>query len=192
MGIEMRRPARDWDPFTHFLSEFLSAGRSVTLVAQAEDKARYDRVFEPWSDALFEDDRVLLEFMNAPRVAEVHQTGACCPSKQWPYSNCGGRPAGARRNPVGACQAGESGDTPNPSGTNILGGGWMWLNAGDEQILINLDQVRQIGAEGTSLVLVFAAGEKLLIRSFNSEDEAKNVLRHISHELMTTDLPAVR
>ncbi|HLJ59804.1 MAG TPA: hypothetical protein VKZ50_08745 [bacterium] len=68
----------------------------------------------------------------------------------------------------------------------------MWLNAGNERMLINLDQVRQIGAEGTSLVLVFASGEKLLIRSFNTEDEAKNVLRHISHEIRTTDLPVVR
>jgi hypothetical protein len=67
----------------------------------------------------------------------------------------------------------------------------MWLNAGDERILINLDQVRQIGAEGASLVVVFASGEKLLIRSFNSEDEAKRVLTHISREIRTTDLPAV-
>ncbi len=52
----------------------------------------------------------------------------------------------------------------------------MWLNAGDERILINLDQIRHIGTEGTGLVLVFATGEKMLVQSFNSEDEAKNVL----------------
>jgi|GEM_PF-2500965 len=78
------------------------------------------------------------------------------------------------------------------SRVNIFGDVKMWLNAGDERILINLDQVRQVGTEGTPLVLVFAAGEKVLIRSFGSEDEARNALGHISDEIVTTDLPPVR
>jgi len=68
----------------------------------------------------------------------------------------------------------------------------VWLNAGDEQIVINLDQGRQIGAEGASLVLICAAGQKMLIGSFGSEEGARNDLRHISHEIMTTELPPVR
>jgi hypothetical protein len=59
-------------PFDFYLSAFLSAGRSVTLVLQDEDKDRYDRVFPGWSDALPEEDRRLLAFMNKQRVAEVH------------------------------------------------------------------------------------------------------------------------
>ena len=58
------------------LSAFLSAGRSVTFVLQAELKAAYDNWFLPWRDRLETDERELLKVMNQQRVSELKQTGA--------------------------------------------------------------------------------------------------------------------
>jgi hypothetical protein len=68
----------------------------------------------------------------------------------------------------------------------------MWLTLGDERTLINLDHVRQLAVETASLTITFAAGEKVVIRSFASEADAKAILKHVSNELMTTDLPLIR
>lgn len=68
----------------------------------------------------------------------------------------------------------------------------MWLTLGDERTLINLDHVRQLAVEGAALTITFSAGEKVIIRSFASEADAKAILRHVSNELMTTDLPVIR
>ncbi len=68
----------------------------------------------------------------------------------------------------------------------------MWLTVGDERTLINLDHVRQVAVEGTALTITFSTGEKVTVRSFASEADAKATLRHVSNELMTTDLRSVR
>lgn len=64
------------DEFAYYLSAFLSAARSVTLVLQVEKKDEYDNWFPPWRDSLSEEDRELLVFMNAQRIESVHRKGA--------------------------------------------------------------------------------------------------------------------
>jgi hypothetical protein len=76
MEMETRKPQEDWNPFTHYLSAFLSAARSVRFAAEKQDKARYDQVFGPWINGLSAEDKALLKFMNKQRVAEVHEAGA--------------------------------------------------------------------------------------------------------------------
>ncbi len=69
-------PRLDKDDFDFYLSAFLSAGRSVTLFLQVEQKELYDACFLGWSKAPVGDEPELLKFMNAQRVAEVHKGGA--------------------------------------------------------------------------------------------------------------------
>ena len=69
-------PVRDPEEVLYLLSAFLSAGRSVTFVLQAEHKTAYDAWFPPWRDRLETNERKLLEVMNQQRVSELHQTGA--------------------------------------------------------------------------------------------------------------------
>lgn len=79
MEERTRRPdlsKQNWEVFGYYLSAFLSAGRSVTLVLKKEAKQRYDATFPGWWDALSGEDRSLLRFMNAQRVGEVHLLGA--------------------------------------------------------------------------------------------------------------------
>jgi hypothetical protein len=66
----------DPEAMLHYLSAFLSAARSVTLVMQKEEKEKYDAWFPAWKDKLINDERDLLELMNKQRVAEVHHEGA--------------------------------------------------------------------------------------------------------------------
>ena len=68
----------------------------------------------------------------------------------------------------------------------------MWLTVGDERTLINLDHVRQVAVEGSALTITFSTGEKVTVRAFASESDAKATLKHVCNELMTTDLRAVR
>lgn len=68
----------------------------------------------------------------------------------------------------------------------------MWLAVGDERTLINLDHVRQVAVEGAGLTVTFSTGEKVTVLSFASEADAKATLRHVSNELMTTNLRSVR
>jgi len=63
-----------------FLSAFLSAARSVTLVLQVEEKDKYDAVYPAWEATLADQDRGLLRYMNGQRVAEVHKVGAAVAS----------------------------------------------------------------------------------------------------------------
>ncbi len=63
-----------------FLSAFLSAARSVTLVLQVEEKDKYDAVYPVWEATLADQDRGLLRYMNGQRVAEVHKVGAAVSS----------------------------------------------------------------------------------------------------------------
>lgn len=65
-----------------YLSAFLSASRSVTLVLQVEHKQEYDQIFPQWKLRLDENDRELLEFMNDQRVATIHKTGATIERKK--------------------------------------------------------------------------------------------------------------
>jgi hypothetical protein len=62
--------------FGFYLSAFLSAARSVSLVLQAEEKERYDRWFEGWRTSLSVEERSLLTNFNEQRVATVHRKGA--------------------------------------------------------------------------------------------------------------------
>jgi hypothetical protein len=64
------------EDFDFYLSAFLSAGRSVTLVLRKEDKALYDAKYDPWESRLTPEDQALMKFMNGQRVAEVHLLGA--------------------------------------------------------------------------------------------------------------------
>ena len=68
-----RSPHLDREDFDFYLSAFLSAGRSVTLFLQYEQKASYDIWFMNWCRTLGEGERKLLEFSNAQRVAAVHK-----------------------------------------------------------------------------------------------------------------------
>ena len=71
-----RSPQLDREDFDFYLSAFLSAGRSVTLFLQCEQKGSYDVWYPNWYQALSEDERKLLKFSNAQRVAAVHKQGA--------------------------------------------------------------------------------------------------------------------
>lgn len=73
---EAKRTAGDHEPFLFYLSAFLSAGRSVTLVLQKEAKADYDRTFPTWMQNLSPEDRGLLDYFVGQRNAEVHESGA--------------------------------------------------------------------------------------------------------------------
>jgi hypothetical protein len=74
---ENKKPFRNEpEAFGCFLSAFLSAARSVTLVLQTEAKKTYDDVFPRWLEGLPTEDRELLEYMNGQRVSEVHKLGA--------------------------------------------------------------------------------------------------------------------
>jgi len=65
----------DAEEFDFYVSAFLSAGRSVTFVLQAEHKELYDAWFDQWLTKLDRSDRELMDFMNTRRVAELHQKG---------------------------------------------------------------------------------------------------------------------
>jgi len=64
------------EDFDFYLSAFLSAGRSVTLVLQVEQQDLYDAQYGPWENRLTPQDQALMKFMNGQRVAEVHLLGA--------------------------------------------------------------------------------------------------------------------
>jgi hypothetical protein len=64
------------EDFDFYLSAFLSAGRSVTLVLQVEQKDLYDAQYGPWQSSLTPEEQSLLKFMNGQRLAEVHLLGA--------------------------------------------------------------------------------------------------------------------
>lgn len=68
--------AHDPEEILYLLSAFLSAGRSVTLILQAEQKKAYDSWFPKWHAGLTCDRRDLFDAMNHQRVAELHSTGA--------------------------------------------------------------------------------------------------------------------
>ena len=55
------------ESFDFFLSAFLAAARSVTLVLQAEQKVAYDAWFPGWGDALPSDEKGLLKFLKNER-----------------------------------------------------------------------------------------------------------------------------
>jgi len=69
------------EAFGFYLSAFLSASRSVTLVLQAERKAQYDTCFKNWKDALPKEQQDLLTQFNEQRVATIHKKGAAVTSK---------------------------------------------------------------------------------------------------------------
>lgn len=74
---ENKKPFRDEpEAFGCFLSAFLSAARSVTLVLQTEAKETYDDVFPRWYEALSNEDRELLEYMKGQRNLDIHKLGA--------------------------------------------------------------------------------------------------------------------
>jgi hypothetical protein len=66
----------DREVFDYYLSAFLSAGRSVTFVLQAEQKHSYDAWFDNWVNNLPREESQLLKYMNDQRRAEVHVLGA--------------------------------------------------------------------------------------------------------------------
>jgi len=66
----------DADEVGFYLSAFLSAARSVTLVLQVEEKEFYDAWYDSWLANLSPADQGVFKFMNAQRVLEVHLTGA--------------------------------------------------------------------------------------------------------------------
>ena len=55
----------------------MSAGRSVSLVLQKEEKEHYAAWFSDWKrDRISADEEALLQFMNNQRVSTIHKTGA--------------------------------------------------------------------------------------------------------------------
>jgi hypothetical protein len=74
---ERRRSVRDEpEAFLFYISAFLSAARSVTLVLQKEEKQRYDAWFPKWFARRSKDERDLCNFMRDQRNVELHETGA--------------------------------------------------------------------------------------------------------------------
>jgi hypothetical protein len=74
---ESQRPVgQDPGAVGYYLSAFLSAGRSVTFALQFEEKAKYDAWLIEWLKECTDEERKLLDEMNAHRVAEVHHVGA--------------------------------------------------------------------------------------------------------------------
>ena len=69
-------PVGNPEEVLHLLSAFLSAGRSVTFVLQAEAKDEYDAWFPGWQGGLSSEEQRLLGAMNRHRVSELHRTGA--------------------------------------------------------------------------------------------------------------------
>lgn len=74
--ISRRTFSSEPEAFGFYLSAFLSAGRSVTLALQAEQKQKYDAWFPEWLDSLNDEEKILLGHFNDQRVATVHKTGA--------------------------------------------------------------------------------------------------------------------
>ncbi len=64
------------EEFDFYLSAFLSAGRSVTFLLQAEEKGLYDSWFPKWKTSQTLEDQKLLYFINEQRVEAVHRLGA--------------------------------------------------------------------------------------------------------------------
>ena len=64
------------EAFLFYLSAFLSAARSATLVLQKEEKQRYDAWFPKWFARRSKDERDLCNFMRDQRNVELHETGA--------------------------------------------------------------------------------------------------------------------
>jgi hypothetical protein len=58
-----------------YLSAFITAGRSVTLVLQKEQKELYDTWFPEWKNTQAAQDQELLSFMNDQRVKVIHKLG---------------------------------------------------------------------------------------------------------------------
>ena len=59
-----RPPPNEPEAFLHYLSAFLSAGRSVTLALQREEKDKYDAWFNDWKrDKCTENERELMDHM---------------------------------------------------------------------------------------------------------------------------------
>jgi hypothetical protein len=75
-GVGSRVVVQRPEEFHFYLSAFLSAGRSVTLVLQAEHKAKYDAWFPDWKAALPMDQAALLVNFNEQRVATIHLKSA--------------------------------------------------------------------------------------------------------------------
>jgi hypothetical protein len=75
-GVGSRVVVQRPEEFQFYLSAFLSAGRSVTLVLQAEHKAKYDAWFCDWKATLSADQAALLVNFNEQRVASIHLKGA--------------------------------------------------------------------------------------------------------------------
>ncbi len=61
--------------FGFYLSAFLSAGRSVTLVLQKEHKEEYARWFPSWLASITDEQRDLLDYFNNLRVDTIHKLG---------------------------------------------------------------------------------------------------------------------
>jgi len=61
------------DEFGFYISAFVSAGRSVTFVLQAEQKSLYDAWFGGWEQALSAEEQALLEFMRERRNTELKE-----------------------------------------------------------------------------------------------------------------------
>ena len=61
----------DLEDFDFYVSAFLSAGRSVTWVLQAEAKDQYDAWFPGWCNKLDTDQRELFDFMKGQRNKEL-------------------------------------------------------------------------------------------------------------------------
>jgi hypothetical protein len=73
----------DTSPFRHYLSAFLSAGRSVTFALQKEAKTTYSEWFPSWRESLLQDEQRLLAFMNDQRnLALKEGTGPATPKQE--------------------------------------------------------------------------------------------------------------
>jgi len=75
-SVQQRVFSNEPEAFGFYLSAFLSAARSVSLVLQAEQKQKYDEWFTGWKQSLPGDDQALLTNFNEQRVATIHRTGA--------------------------------------------------------------------------------------------------------------------
>lgn len=75
-ALQQRIVSNEPEAFGFYLSAFLSAARSVSLVLQTEHKQKYDEWFLGWKESLPTDEQALLTNFNEQRVATVHRKGA--------------------------------------------------------------------------------------------------------------------
>ena len=76
LEAEIGQPDRDRAPFCYYLSAFLAAGRSVTLLARVESPSRCETIYSAWERDLDTADQTLWVRMNTIGMPFFEAMGA--------------------------------------------------------------------------------------------------------------------